>query len=168
MASSTFTVIGIDPASSKLAMVALSSSGDFVSVYNPKMGKSGGQSCANAMKTTRAFLESIPEEFGMISMAFIEAPIVGRGGVKTTMVQCFTSGAVQGVLHEEGISTQVANVSSWKKRVVGKGNATKEEVAEFLRLRWPSLYGHSKGNQDLIDASCIALYGQSIIAGRMV
>lgn len=163
-----FVVIGVDPASTKLAMVALSSTGEFVSMYNPKLGKSGGQSCSNAMKATRDFVLAVSAQIGRPDSAFVEAPIVGRGGVRTTMVQCFTSGAIQGVLHDEGIPTQIANVSSWKKRVVGKGNATKEEVAKHLRLRWPDLFGSAKGNQDLIDASCIAIYGQSLIHGRLV
>lgn len=163
-----FAVIGIDPASTKLALVALSSDGRFLSSYIPKLGRSGGQSCAGAMKATRAFVALAEDEFGTLDSAYIEAPIVGRGGVRTTMVQCFTSGAVQGILHEAGISTQIANVSSWKKRVVGKGNATKEEVAKYLRLRWASLYDMANGNQDLIDASCIAIFGQQIVYGRMV
>jgi Holliday junction resolvasome RuvABC endonuclease subunit len=41
-------------------------------------------------------------------------------------VQCFTSGAVQGALHERKCKTYPVNVSSWKKAVVGKGNADKQ------------------------------------------
>jgi Holliday junction resolvasome RuvABC endonuclease subunit len=78
------------------------------------------------------------------------------------MVQAFTSGAIQGALHERGCITQGANVSSWKKAVVGKGNATKEDVGESIRLRWPALYTEVAGDQDLTDASAIALYGQSL------
>jgi len=163
-----FVVIGIDPASTKLAMVALSSDGRYMTYYNGKLGKSGGQSCANAIRSVNSFVSSVQKKLGKVQYAFIESPVVGRGGVRSTMVQCFTSGAIQGALYESGITTQVANVSSWKKSVVGKGNATKEEVAEFIRLRWNDIFATASGNQDLIDASCIALYGQLTVGRGMV
>lgn len=157
--------IGIDPASTKLAIVALSSDGEYMTMYKNKLGKSGGQSCARARQITTEFIAQVQQDMGKIDGAYIESPVVGRGGVRSTMVQCFTSGAIQGALYEAGVWSQVANVSSWKKRVVGKGNATKEEVAEYLRLRWSAIYRSAEGNQDLIDASCIAIYGQHILNG---
>ena len=153
-------ILGIDPASTKIALVALSEDGKYMSLSNAKLGKSGGEACYNATTVTK--------KLGKISFAFIESPVVGRGGVRSTMVQCFTSGAIQAVLYEYGIPTQAANVSSWKKSVIGKGNATKEEVAEHLRYRWSALHKSANGNQDLVDASCIALYGQSIVGGKLV
>ena len=161
-------ILGIDPASTKIALVALSEDGKYMSLSNAKLGKSGGEACYNATTVTKKFLEEVQKKLGKISFAFIESPVVGRGGVRSTMVQCFTSGAIQAVLYEYGIPTQAANVSSWKKSVIGKGNATKEEVAEHLRYRWSALHKSANGNQDLVDASCIALYGQSIVGGKLV
>lgn len=158
-------IVGVDPASTKMAIVALFAD-EFVVSSAPKLGKSGGQSCAKAARFTERFVQSLAYEANH-KFAFVEAPVVGRGGVRSTMVQCFTSGAIQGALHELGFVTEIANVSSWKKRVVGKGNATKPEVAEYLRLRWPSLYARTGGDQDLIDACCIALYGRQIVGARL-
>lgn len=155
-------IIGVDPASSKLALVAIC--GDkFVSKAYTRLGKSGGVACWNAWNSTERFVAELPWELdGRELHSYIEAPLVGRGGVRTTMVQCFTSGAVQGALNGLGFSTEVANVSSWKKRVVGRGNAKKPEIAEFLRINHPELFRATSGNQDLVDASCIALYGQQL------
>lgn len=159
-------VVGVDPASAKMALVAMCNGEFVVQSYN-KLGKSGGPACHAAMAKTEQFIRSLPHWEYHHRFAYIEAPVVGRGGVRTTMVQCFTSGAIQGVLHGLGFVTEVANVSSWKKRVVGKGNATKPEVAEHLRLRWPSLYARTGGDQDLIDACCIALYGRELAGARV-
>lgn len=160
-------IIGVDPAASKVAFVALCFD-EFVSKAFTRLGKSGGIACWGAWNTTERFVEDLPWDMdGRELHAFVESPIVGRGGVRTTMVQCFTSGAVQGALSGLGFVTQTANVSSWKKHVVGKGNAKKEEVAKYLRLRHPALHAASGGNQDIIDASCIALYGQQLLRQRM-
>lgn len=159
-------VLGIDPASSKVAYAALV--GDECLIYTSKLGKSGGQSCHNSHVYTRRVIAGIQKRWpGLPVYGFIESAVVGRGGVRSTMVQCYTSGAIQGALYEQGIPTQIANVSSWKKQVVGKGNATKEDVGEYLRLRWPAIYARTGGNQDAIDASCIALYGQRVLGNGM-
>lgn len=158
-------IIGVDPASTKMAVVALYGD-EFIIKAVTKLGKSGGNACYNAQRAISSFVEALPWDTES-KHAYIESPIVGRGGVRTTMVQCFTSGAIQGTLHGFGFSTEIANVSSWKKRVVGRGNATKDDVREFLRLRWPAIYRGTKGDQDAIDAACIALYGQAITRSRM-
>lgn len=160
--------IGIDPASTKVAFMALYGDAYMVEVHQ-RLGKSGGQSCANAWHVTKQFVEAVRVAFPDTKIvATIESAVVGRGGVRTTMVQCYTAGAIMGALHDEGIVTQIANVSSWKKRVVGRGNATKEDVSKWLRLRWPDFFSATRGNQDLVDATCIALYGQQVYGERMV
>ena len=156
--------LGIDPASTRIAYVAFSDNQEddtFLYGFNKKLGKSGGEACAAVWKYTEAIVATIDNQWPEASInAFIESPVVGVGGVRSTMVQCFTSGAIQGSLYERGITSQVANVSSWKKHIVGKGNATKDDVAEYLRHRWASLYREANGNQDIYDAACIALFGR--------
>jgi Holliday junction resolvasome RuvABC endonuclease subunit len=158
---SNLVYLGIDPAASKVAYVAIYEN-EYLLEFHKQIGKSGGEACSSATKITKAFVDKIIDKWpNHIDIeAWVESPIVGRGGVRSTMVQCYTSGAIQGALYDAGILAQSANVSSWKKRVVGKGNATKPEVADFLRLRWPSIFSEAAGNQDIIDAACIALYGQ--------
>ena len=135
-------VIGIDPASAKLAIVALHKE-EFAYRTYAKLGPSGGPACHNAARAVGRFVQtSIPASWksGRL-LAFIESPVVGRGGVRSTMVQCFTSGAVQGVLYGLGFHTQIANVSSWKKRVVGKGKdrkSTRLNSSHVSESRMPS------------------------------
>jgi len=157
-----FVSLGIDPASTKIAVVALVGD-EFKTDFYKRLGKSGGESCAGAWHAIQYFVSQIHFTWpGLPIYAYIEAPVVGRAGVRSTMVQAFTSGAIQAALYEAGCSPQTVNVSSWKKSVIGRGNATKEEAAKWLRLRRPALHRSAGGNQDIVDAACIAIYGQQL------
>ena len=161
MVNEELIVIGVDAASSRAAFVALRGT-EFFTMAVTKFGPVGPVSCAAGANAARTFLDQLPWQITQPIQAYVEWPVLGRGGFRSTMVQAFTSGAIQGTLHERGCVTQGANVSSWKKAVVGKGNATKEEVVQSLRLRWPSLYHQVVGDQDLCDAASIALYGKEL------
>ena len=161
MVNSDLIVIGVDASSSRAAFVALCGT-EFSTMAMAKFGPVGAVACAGGADATRTFLDQLPWPVTQPIQAYVEWPVLGRGGFRSTMVQAFTSGAIQGTLHERGCITQGANVSSWKKAVVGKGNATKEEVAHALRLRWPSLYQRVGEDQDLCDAASIALYGKQL------
>ena len=161
MVNNELIVIGVDPASARVAFVALRGR-EFFTMAATKLGKTGGEACAAAWMTTHDFLDQLPWPVTEPIQAYVEWPVLGRGGFRSTMVQAFTSGAIQGALHGRGCVTQGANVSSWKKAVVGKGNATKEDVGRSIQLRWPSLYAEVAGDQDLTDASAIAIYGKQL------
>ena len=45
---------------------------------------------------------------------------------------------------------------SWKKDVIGNGNASKEDIAKFANIKWPGIFV----TQDECDAACLALYGE--------
>ena len=54
-----------------------------------------------------------------------------------------------------------ANVKTWKKDVLGNGNATKTDIATFLTEHY-RVYSAVCGNQDELDAGCVAIYGARI------
>lgn len=56
-----------------------------------------------------------------------------------------------------------AVVPTWKLEVVGRGNADKASVAEWLRSAHPSYSAQCGGDQNLVDAVCIALYGSAVV-----
>lgn len=93
----------------------------------------------------------------MHKVAFIEAPIVGRGGVHSTMVQAFLNGILQGVLVSEGYEVELVHPGTWKKALVGKGNAEKADVVRVIRRRWPTISTGFGDDQDLFDAAGILL-----------
>jgi hypothetical protein len=161
MVNSEVIFIGVDAASARVAFVALRGR-EFFTMAFTKLGATGGEACNASMDATHSFLDQLPWPVTEPIQAYVEWPVLGRGGFRSTIVQAFTSGAIQGVLYGRGCTTQGANVSSWKKNVVGKGNATKEDVVQSLRLRWPSLYREVAGDQDLCDAACVAIYGRQV------
>lgn len=167
MANQSVVVLGIDPASTHIAFVAIHDD-NFIVRVNKKLGKSGPEACRNAQVMTAEVLLECQEFFGEKNIvAFYELPVLGRGGFRSTIVQCFTSGAVQATLHEYGIPSHTANVSSWKKAVVGRGNADKGQVAQSLRHRWPALYDAADGNQDAYDAASIAIFGRQLLGQEL-
>jgi hypothetical protein len=160
--------MGIDASATHIAFVSLLGN-EFSVTVSKNLGKSGPEACYNARVLTHETLDTVKKWAGdsAIVHAFYELPVLGRGGFRSTAVQCFTSGSVQGVLHERKCKTYPVNVSSWKKQVVGRGNADKGQVGEYLRCGWPSIHRAAHGNQDVYDASCIAIYGRQLLESRM-
>ena len=166
-------VIGIDASATHIAYLSLYHDETWDIMVSKKLGKSGPEACFHARNLTLETIDSTSKtaekRFGVVPTihCFYELPVLGRGGFRSTMVQCFTSGAVQAAIHERQCPSHPVNVSSWKKAVVGKGNADKRQVAEYLRLRWNAIYTAAAGNQDIYDATAIALYGRRFLASGM-
>ena len=159
-------VVGVDPASTRAAFVAIHEDEFHLAAY-PRLGPAGPIACAAGWDATHDFLDSLPWDANIPRHAFVEGPVLGRGGFRSTMVHAFTSGAIQGALHNRGCFTHSANVSSWKKSVTGRGNATKPEVGAAVQLRWPTLHARAGGDQDLYDAAAIAIYGCSVVGEQV-
>ena len=51
---------------------------------------------------------------------------------------------------------------TWKKAVVGNGNASKEDVKNYIVESHPSYAALCEDEQDAIDAACVGLYGLTI------
>lgn len=95
--------------------------------------------------------------------AYIEEPVVAGARNLRTSLQI---AQIAGVIMARVASFTLVPVSSWKKEIIGRGNAKKEDVAEWLRTKRPDLYERTAGIQDRIDANCIRLYGERIAAGH--
>lgn len=96
----------------------------------------------------------------------IEAPVVGRGGAKPTIVQSFASGALQVALIEWGFLVNLVQNTTWKKEVCGSGNADKALIAATVRSRWVRDFNAADGDQDLLDAICIYHYARSTVPSK--
>lgn len=88
---------------------------------------------------------------------WVEAPIVaGARNLQSSL----KIAQVTGVAHSVMDNSHEVAVSSWKKAVIGDGRAGKEEVRAWLEETHPDLFRMTKHSQDLIDATCVALYGE--------
>lgn len=85
-----------------------------------------------------------------------EPPLAGVRNVRTFKGLAETAGAL--MARQTG-RVEYVEVSTWKKEVCGHGGLSKEGVADWLAKNHPSYLEHCAGDQNLIDATCIALYG---------
>ena len=151
------TILGIDPSSVKLAIV----SDRLLSVKYTLAKQSGPEGCLEALRAMENLLVALP---GRPGLAFIERPVVGRGGVQSSIKQAMVSGVLQAALLEFGWSVYLVHPSTWKTAIVGKPTAAKDEVARSLEDQWPEAHSLANGDQDLVDAAAICLYGVAIHA----
>ena len=90
-----------------------------------------------------------------------EPPLAGSRNIRVfaALHQVFS------VALSEGPNVYPVEVSTWKKETTGRGNATKDDVSRWLEEHHP-LYSALCGDQNLIDAACIAVYGRAVL-GRL-
>ena len=96
----------------------------------------------------------------------IEAPIQGmsrnvRVGISLAMV----AGAISVAAQQCGSHVDIVPPASWKKTVLGVGNANKDQIKSYLEENHKALYSNCL-SQDMVDATCIALYAQTLVAGE--
>lgn len=158
------TVLGLDLSSRKIALMGRNErSGWFCETWvAPKKVKNRGEILAQFLDPFTAFVEEAVAR-GPTWM-FVENPLVGVGGPHATIVQAQVQGLVLGTSVRSGVAAAYpVNVQTWKKDVVGRGNASKDEVAAWLKRECPNLTDMADGDQDLVDAACVALYGIRVI-----
>jgi Holliday junction resolvasome RuvABC endonuclease subunit len=85
-----------------------------------------------------------------------EPPLAGARNIRTFLGLAQTSGALMARLMGP---VELVPVGTWKKEVCGNGSLDKAGVAEWLGKAHPSYLEHCGSDQNLIDATCIALFG---------
>lgn len=87
-----------------------------------------------------------------------EAVVAGARNLRTSLQISQTVGVV---LASTALSYLVP-VSTWKIETVGKGNADKSSVMNWLRVGYSGYFASCDGNQDIADAAAIAIYGRDV------
>jgi len=87
-------------------------------------------------------------------IVYIEQAIY-RQNIKTTLTIDSVINAAKYTCVLNELAYKIIDNRSWKKGILGKGNAKKEEIRNFADSKW----GDVINSQDLADAACIALYG---------
>jgi hypothetical protein len=152
-------VVGVDPSSVKLALVAGTDDGVPVSAQTVYLPKDRVTAYRLAYRFGRKVAARNPRR------VVIEAPVMGRGGIGGTLPQVYVSGAFQAGLASLGHPALLANNSQWKKVVCGKGNIDKAGIVAWVRSNFPEVYDRlvvgdgGRVDQDVADAICIYLYG---------
>ena len=91
----------------------------------------------------------------LMKIAAVEAAIFIQNP-KSTIAIANVVGAVWGFLLSVGVSTTLVENTRWKKHVLGKGNASKDDIKKYAIEKW----GDRFPEQDYADAACIALWNK--------
>lgn len=165
-------VVGLDTASNRFHLVAnrLISKGRGEKRYHtiqsgpldPKKDKQWG----NADARRQRLYEDAEAAFGWFpdgAHIFCEEPLALTNG-KTTRLLGLACGAIWAAAHAidpvEGrprfdLWWHWVDVSSWKKDIVGNGNASKDMIALHVQMQ-----GRSYEEPDYYDADCLCVYGE--------
>jgi Holliday junction resolvasome RuvABC endonuclease subunit len=158
-------VVGVDPSSRKLAAVIsiVGDEGDVVT-NTRALPQDKGYACHLAYEWMKLIVE---ENLGHGKVhVFIELPVFGRGGPGSTIPQARVNGAITAGAIAGGAEVIDVNNSHVKKVTVGKGNATKDDIRDWVEVVWPELFEQISKDQDLCDASMIYIYGRGIVTKR--
>ena len=90
-----------------------------------------------------------------IDKSSIEAAIFIQNP-NTTIAIAHVVGAVWLSLLWKGIETNRIENTKWKKIILNKGNASKDDIKQFSIDKWGDIFPE----QDYADAACIALYSK--------
>lgn len=153
-------IYGIDLSSRKVAIITLEGDGVKSAAIGVEKQESRGAELSELSKKIEGFLHTVKPGY-----TFIESPVVGRGGARPTILQSQVDGLLQAyAVRSRHHGVYSVNNKTWKKAVVGNGNASKDATASWLASNHPVLSDLCRDDQDLVDASCVALYGRDIVS----
>lgn len=89
---------------------------------------------------------------------YFERPMSFKSA-RTAIGQAFSAGAVFSQLVPFGHAIELSN-TTWKKELIGHGNADKDTCRGWLEGNYPALAEICGEDQDLVDAHCIALWAE--------
>lgn len=160
--------VGIDPSTKKIAVVAVVDEPRVLLaksyVLLKRSEKQDMASLGRAVDAVRDFIRWADQVAPTGERyAWVEDPLVGRGGVTTTMKQALVGGIIRGLLVDAGFEVRNVNVSTWKKQVVGNGRAQKPAIRQCVKLKWPKVMQQVGNDGDLVDAAAINLFAQGVL-----
>jgi len=153
--------VGCDYGSRRLALFRLETAEGFTFTL-PKIRRKQWEDRPAALRSFALYVaELVPDSEPL----WLEAAISGRtaNNLDTAIKMAQTSGAVCGA----HTLTYLVHQATWKKGVCGDGHADKAAVRAWLDTHRPALAEACRGDQDLYDAACIALFGRSVAEGRL-
>lgn len=158
-------VIGIDPSSRKLAaVVSVIGQEDHADIRSKSIPVDKTVSCLVAFEWARGLVEE-HKSMGDVNV-FIELPVLGRGGPGSTIPQAQINGALIAGSAMAGAEIIMVNNARCKKEVIGRGNANKDDIRDWVEANWPDLFQKIGGDQDLCDSAMIYQYGKAVIERR--
>ncbi len=100
----------------------------------------------------QSFSEDL-SKINLLTNAAIEAAIYIQSP-RATLAIAYVVGGVRVTLQGKSIPYNLVDNKSWKKIIVGNGNAKKPDIKSFAVNKWGDIFKE----QDFADAACIALW----------
>ena len=148
-------IAGIDPSSRKLAMVWGSGLRMATHAIGPKPWPARAD---EAWWWVHQMTRGWPA-----ATVVLESPVyIGRAGARSLIPQAVVGGAVMAALETSGHEVVLTAPSEWKKYVLGRGNASKVDIAAWLHDNHHDQWEQCAGDQDLMDACCMWHYALSV------
>ena len=150
-------IAGIDP-DTKLIVVALADS--FLTAATKE------RLAEHRFKPLIGQFRSLVTQMDVVTWCYVELPPMGVNP-RSTIAQAMVVGAIACILHERGIPYSLVDPGTWKKGLIGRGNADKPLIKEWAvaNLGLPDNL-----RQDYYDASCIRRWGElsaaSLVGGK--
>lgn len=126
--------------------------------------KDTGARALQGWRAARKFCKSVVG--GEPHYAFVEEPFIHRRNARGVLPLAYVNGAVRASLLSTESSVELVANKAWKKPIVGNGNATKDQIAQWLKLNYPEASSAFDGDQDLTDAACVLLFGAKTLAEK--
>lgn len=161
-------ILGIDPSAAKIAAVSYETITMAQGVGSEKLYPKGTtkqtpESLAAALDFMSHLLASVAHVTHGDRLAYIEAPLVGRGGTAATIKQARVGGIIQGCLAAAGFKVYEVHPSTWRSAlgIRAKGTkALKAATRQYVQAEWPKIIPVVGNDGDLTDAAAICLYGR--------
>lgn len=95
---------------------------------------------------------------------FYEAPFVSPKTIRAVIPLAQLKGAALAAAQRAGaITAQAVVIQTWKKDIIGMGNASKPDIARWCKTCWVVVYKEANGRQDLMDAAAINRHGANLV-----
>ena len=144
--------LGLDCSSLAVHGVIIDDDEKIISMY--KWGSKNKDFSQRFPEITLDFFDEL-SRINNIDKSSIEAAIFIQNP-KTTIAIAHVVGAVWLSLLWKGIETNRIENTKWKKIILNKGNASKDDIKQFSIDKWGDIFPE----QDYADAACIALYSK--------
>lgn len=157
------SILGVDHSSNKLAVVD-----EQLHVMSLQLTKKTfNDDCVLAAYDALSRFLSL-YTWGESRHAFIEAPTVTARSfnIGVTIKQSRVNGGITVALLEWGFTITSVPPTSWKKELGIGGNATKEQIAEFIQREHPEAWAACWSDEDLLDSYGCLRYGDSLLRKR--
>ena len=157
------TVFGIDLGIRKVAVCVITHGMDGYTCYGiPRLQLVEEKREAELYKLA-SYVSALVQTFDP-DHVFIEKPIIGNNR-KYSMQISETCGGILAMMgpYSLGVKTVMVDNKTWKRELILNGNASKDDVRNYITEVHPAYAAFCGDDQDAYDACCVALYGVTIL-----